>query len=202
MLVRFAAVRAQCLRGIPLLGLFALACSLVVGELPPAEPESGPLAGKGGSAGNSGTESGGKGGSAEPGEGGVPPATAGSVSGSAGMPSAECDADADKHAAEGACGGDDCDDTDADVFPGQTKYFSARQANIGYDYNCDHATEQEQKAAIMCAGVSLSACPTDVGFLGELPTCGGTGRWGTCKKMNGLTCEEAATESDHPMHCH
>ena len=202
MLVRFAAVRAQCLRGIPVLGLFALACSLVVGELPPAEPEGGPLAGKSGRGGTSAIAGGGHGGTPQPDEGGAPAATAGSVSPSAGTSSAECDADGDKHAAEGACGGDDCDDNDADVFAGQTKYFDKPRANGDYDYNCKDGPQREYTEPVVCSGLVVGACPTQIGFLGSLPECGQMGPWGTCSKKSMIEpCVEAPV-TPRTMRCH
>ena len=197
MLVRFTTTCVACVRCSPLLGLCALACSLVVGELPPSKPDSGPLAGAGGSGSTAGGSQGG--GAAGRGAAGAP-AKAGTGSG-AGAPAGECDADLDSHAAEGACAGDDCDDTDPNVWPGQPKYFAERQANADYDYDCNGAPEQEQQAAVVCAGVSLSACPTQTGFLKTLPACGVAGRWGKCTKGS-LTCDETVIDDMRRMRCH
>jgi hypothetical protein len=149
-----------------------------VGELPPAD--DGSAAGKASTGGDSGN---------------LPPA--------AGAPSTDpaCDADRDGHPAEGKCAGDDCDDTDADVFTKQPKYFSARQANVGYDYDCSGRPQQEQAAAVVCMGLDLTACSSDEGFLRTLPVCGATGKWGKCVKGT-LTCDEQVIDDMRPMKCH
>jgi hypothetical protein len=189
MLVTFEARRAQSVRWLLLLGIFGSACSLVVGELPPAE---------GGSP---------AGGASAGGDSGKLPPTSGTAgtSATAGTAGATtCDADHDGHKAQGPCGGDDCDDTDPDVFPKQPKYFPTRsmgQAKVGYDYNCDGKLEQEQQAPVVCLGVNLTACPTDEGFLGSLPACGDTGRWGKCVKGT-LTCDESVSDAMQQMRCH
>src|SRR5260221_718547 len=97
------------------------ACSVVVGKLPDPLPEGGPLAGESGLAGTSTASRGGasSSGGNEPGNAGEPSATAGTLGSSGGNTQNACDADHDKHTAQGVCGGDDCDDTDPDVLPGQ-----------------------------------------------------------------------------------
>lgn len=149
----------------------------MVGELPPAD--DGSAAGKAGTAGDSGN---------------LPP-----VAGAPNDPA--CDADRDGHQAEGKCGGDDCDDSDADVFTQQPKYFSARQDNVGYDYDCNGKPQQEQPAPVVCMGIDLTACPTGEGFLRTLPACGVIGKWGKCVKGT-LTCDEQVIDDMRPMRCH
>jgi hypothetical protein len=178
MLVTFEARRARSVSWLLLLGIFGSSCSLVVGKLPPAED---------------GSAAGGAPAGGEPGN------MAGS--GTSGTSGTGCDADHDGHEAEGTCGGDDCDDTDANVFAKQTEYFKTRQENVGFDYNCDGKLEQEQSAPVICMGVNLTNCPTGEGFLGSLPSCGETGRWGTCLKGT-LTCSEQVSDEAKVMRCH
>jgi hypothetical protein len=114
---------------------------------------------------------------------------------------ANCDADHDQHLAEGKCGGDDCDDSDANVFTGQAEYFDERQARVDYDYDCSGAPEQEQLEPIVCPGVPVGACPTtQMGFLQTLPPCGEPGVWGTCEKRE-LLCDEKPVDVGRIMRC-
>jgi hypothetical protein len=140
------------------------------------------------------------------GGGSGPQASGGSSGGNlplAGNAGADCDQDGDQHLARGRCGGDDCDDSDADVSPDQTGYFADRHETVGYDYDCSGAPEQEHLVVVDCSGLSLVTCPTeDVGFLGSLPMCGQGGRWGRCVKDAVLnTCEELTIEEELAMRC-
>jgi hypothetical protein len=114
-----------------------------------------------------------------------------------------CDADHDQRLAEGECGGDDCDDSDANVFTGQGEYFDERQARVDYDYDCSGAPEQEQLEPIVCSGVSVEACPTtQMGFLQTLPPCGEPGEWGTCEKRSLLdVCDKKIVDAERIMRC-
>jgi hypothetical protein len=182
--------------------LLLASCSLVVGELPEPLAESGPMAGAAGMAETIG------GSSAEAGEPSITDGgragTGGENSGSGTGNAASCDADHDEHLAEGKCGGDDCDDTDADVFPGQIEYFEARRAQGDYDYDCSGGAEREQLAPVECSGVTVGPCPvTEMGFLATLPACGETGAWGTCKKTAPLnTCDQDVVDEERIMRCH
>jgi hypothetical protein len=113
-----------------------------------------------------------------------------------------CDADRDQHPAKGACGGDDCDDGDARVWPGQTEYFADRQTRVDYDYDCNGSPEQEQLEPIVCPGVAVGVCPTETGFLKTLPSCGEVGAWGTCKVTTPLnTCDQMVVDDGRRMRC-
>ncbi len=79
--------------------------------------------------------------------------------------SLETDADSDGHDAVN-CGGDDCDDSDPNRFPGNAEVCDAQ----GHDEDCDPATvgvrDQDRDgaiAAVCCnpGGVELGACGTD-----------------------------------------
>lgn len=69
----------------------------------------------------------------------------------------------------------DCDDGDADAFPGQTKYFSTpRKGKGGYDFNCDNNLEKlypviTVSACKLCtpvnpAGCGITHCSQAAGF--------------------------------------
>jgi hypothetical protein len=60
----------------------------------------------------------------------------------------------------------DCDDADADAFPGQTAFFPTPRASGGYDYNCD-AVETKQYPGI--TGFTCQACSVQTG--GICQTC-------------------------------
>jgi hypothetical protein len=86
---------------------------------------------------------------------------------------AGCDADGDGAARDDAqCGGDDCDDSDARVKPGQTAFFDTPRASGGFDFDCD--------------GVETTFVPTacgcgDVVFESDGPWgCGAHGRKHAC----------------------
>jgi hypothetical protein len=198
--VTFAIVRAPWLLVAPV-ALFP-GCFLIVGDLPPPLPEEAAAAGATESAvGDGGGGSGGKQGTPGPGGG---PSSGGSAGAAGGQASNECDTDHDDHLARGECGGEDCDDTDPEIFPEQPEYFAEPRDNGTYDYDCSGHPELEQTDAIVCTGFSLLSCPTDQqGFLGSLPACGEKGRWGKCVTNSLLnTCEEPATVTSSVMRCH
>jgi hypothetical protein len=106
------------------------------------------------------------------------------------------------------CSGD-CDDNDANVFPGQQAFFVVPRANSSFDYDCDgedelrwtdlnyliSATYNQQGHAVACdfhAGWT-GGCPvgftpkadciwgnyTPFGYEQGIPKCGILGYWGT-----------------------
>lgn len=181
--------------------LLLASCSLVVGELPEPLPEGGPGAGAAGAGGTTGGTLA-RAGEGSVGDGGGHTAPAGEGSGTSGN-AASCDADQDDHLAEGKCGGDDCDDNDANVQPDQSDYFDESQPRVDYDYDCSGAPDREQSAPIVCMGLTLIECPTEqTGFLGTLPACGEVGNWGTCVKGSALDpCVEDVVTTPR-MRCH
>jgi hypothetical protein len=187
MLVRFTAARAWSRSAAVTVWLLATACSLVVGDLPDPLPEGGLMAGAAAIGGGAGSES-------------VVAGRSGAASGDEG--GGDCDADDDQHPAKGACQGDDCEDGDARVWPGQTEYFADRQTRVDYDYDCSGSAEQEQLEPIVCPGVAVGACPTRTGFLKTLPACGEIGAWGTCKVTPPLdTCDQMVVDAGRRMRC-
>ena len=49
----------------------------------------------------------------------------------------------------------DCDDNNANAFPGQTAYFSTPRANGSYDYNCDN---METGTNLVYSGATCGTC--------------------------------------------
>jgi hypothetical protein len=147
--------------------------------------------------------SGGASGSGGGGEAGASGGAAGTASGgtSSGGTGGEsdaacCDCDGDKHDATGGnCGGDDCDDSDPEVFPGQTKYFDKPAKNGTFDYDCSGSTEQEFTSTITCLPV---ACPNQDGYFGVAPACGVAADWGNC---TGTLCT-ANVKEKRTQKCH
>ena len=65
------------------------------------------------------------------------------------------DIDIDGDGVEGPLGvGDDCDDTDPDVFPGQTAFFTAPRSDGSWDYDCDGVETLE----LIAVSSSSSTC--------------------------------------------
>jgi hypothetical protein len=146
-------------------------------------------AGGGGTAGVAGT--GGSAGAA--GTGGGAGASSG---GSAGAGGCTCDCDGDSHLKKGgSCGGDDCDDNDANVFPGQTSYFDQPAKNGGFDYDCSGSAEQESSQTISC---TVALCPTTQGYFASPPACGQSADWGVC---SGALCQKQVLEQKKQA-CH
>jgi hypothetical protein len=89
------------------------------------------------------------------------------------------DKDDDQHDDE-ACGGDDCDDTDARAHPGQTSYFEEANAVIGFDYDCS-GTPTQEFATDACTGVT---CTTASVFISDTPVaCGSDAVFATCTML-------------------
>lgn len=141
--------------------------------------------GSGGTSGGSGGTS--SGGTSSGGSGGT--ASGGTSSGECLTP---CDCDGDGYLAKSvACGGDDCDDEDPRVHPGQTGYFAERSPNehVGFDYNCNGLLERDPiqgTSVLSCLDLNLLACTQQQGFNPTLPPCGQVGRWVECRGILGL----------------
>ena len=112
-------------------------------------------------------------------------ATADAASEAAPEASTSCDQDGDGHLAAGPpCFGDDCCDTDANVHPGQTAYFTSASLCGGYDYDCDGASTPEYGVA-NCQWVGLG-CTGD-GFV-SAADCGETAPFSVCASTSVVTC--------------
>lgn len=109
----------------------------------------------------------------------------------------ECDCDGDGYESI-ACGGDDCDDQDARVHPGQTEYFAEPSENpeVGFDYDCSGTLERDPNhKKVSCGVLDLLLCKDNEGFKNDPPPCGESGAWGRCvpDALN-LTCSYLASE--------
>lgn len=136
----------------------------------------GATGGRAGTSGAAGTNGGNDNGGTSAGQGG-----SGQNGGSGGTPPPDCDQDHDGHdsSTRAGCHGDDCDDDDADVHPGQTGYFSAKSSAGDYDYDCNGEEEPLIATSIDCAAL-LGACSGE-GYDGAVPACGKTGAWVRCE---------------------
>ena len=71
---------------------------------------------------------------------------------------------------------DDCDDANANAFPGQTKFFTSPRAGGSFDYDCDGAETPESTATGSCDLDPVSgACNFAAGWDGSVPACGAAG---------------------------
>lgn len=106
----------------------------------------------------------------------------------------ECDCDGDGYLSRGACGGDDCDDHDPKVHPGQTEYQSEPATNpaIGFDYNCSETIDRDPEQAVVdCGLLDLLLCAENQGFKDTLPACGEPAEWVRCTPaVLGLACTQ------------
>jgi len=85
----------------------------------------------------------------------------------------------------------DCDDSDADVKPGQTDFFDEKSEGGTFDYNCDGDIERRDPLLGTCPGLVLGQCPTAEGFQ-MLVGCGQEGPWAECVKApSGLSCQQS-----------
>jgi hypothetical protein len=89
-----------------------------------------------------------------------------------------CDQDGDGYLAMGAaCGGTDCCDTDANVHPGQTAFFTKAGACGSFDYDCTGQITEEYGAA-SCQWNTFSCSGN--GFAAPIPSCGEMGTFTSC----------------------
>jgi hypothetical protein len=154
-------------------------CELVLGDIPEK-----PGAGATGGAGGTGTSSGAGG---AVGSGGTTPGSGGAIADAADEGCCDCDGDTVFGA---QCGGDDCDDSNADAHPNQTKFFDVPRQGGSFDYDCNNSIEQDTKL-LDCAVLATVLCGTtmDDGFLKPWPACGQSGNWGNCEQ-SGVNCVE------------
>jgi hypothetical protein len=178
-------------------------------------------AGTGGAAtggtGGAATGGAGTGGTATGGTGTGGTATGGAATGGAatggkgtgGLSTCTTDADHDGFLSA-ACGGNDCDDSNGAVFPGQVNYFDAVSPKGNYDYNCNSVPEKDpalNKYSVCSGLLSLGGCnlTTDTyvsGSAGTPPACGVAAAWGKCVKVSlNLSCG-VGTTTQVKMACH
>jgi hypothetical protein len=93
----------------------------------------------------------------------------------------------------------DCDDKDANAFPGQTAYFSTVSAGTGsFDYNCDGVSE---KGLPEYPGATCSFCPDGCSVAcsaASSTTCGATNTKASlnCTKSEGVICSVLVLQSE------
>ncbi len=68
--------------------------------------------------------------------------------------------------------GNDCDDADERVFPGQNNYFTQASTRVGFDYNCDGVLTRSDTRSGYC---SSNGCSGSFGWTGSVPSCGHSG---------------------------
>lgn len=95
-----------------------------------------------------------------------------------------CDEDNDGYKAQGACGGNDCNDHDPRANPGQTQFITdVPDAAPWGDWNCDNTVDYQYKTPVACtAGL---ACNTAEGFTTS-EGCGISGPYVTCSGLCAL----------------
>jgi len=71
--------------------------------------------------------------------------------------------------------GEDCDDANADVFPGQVDYFARSAGLLGWDYDCSGQEEMEYSAI---GHHGKRACTP--GWKESVPACGSVAKWMIC----------------------
>ncbi|KYF85531.1 hypothetical protein BE11_01060 [Sorangium cellulosum] len=119
------------------------------------------------------------------------------ASGSGGGGTVDCDVDRDTFLSI-ACGGNDCNDENAKVHPGQPSTFYETPISPGgsFDYDCSGAEEREFQA-VECSNIlPLCAARSNV-FLVDVP-CGSRASFGNC---NG-TCQSTTIFPDYVRKCH
>ena len=179
------------------------ACEVVLGDLPvakedlPATGSTDSTTGDAGAAGQSTSAT--TGGAAGAGGAGGATVTTTTTTTST-TQSACCDCDGDSHDAEGACGGDDCDDDDPTTHPG-ADYQTEATNKGGYDHDCSKTTDPDPAyyKLIQCGLIGLP-CNQKQGFLGAIPACGGAGDWGTCQGSV-IPCSNQILEMGKKLPC-
>ena len=160
-------------------------------------------AGTAGSGADAGDDAGGRAGTATGGAGtatggaGMATGGAGAATGGAGGCDL-CDCDGDG-ALSVDCDGDDCNDDDAKVKPGQSEYFLDASPGHGFDFDCSTTIEYERPIELTCN--ALGCDEVTQAFIGT-PTCGtADAAWGRCQAQPLVGCS-ATVLSYQPVRCH
>jgi hypothetical protein len=96
--------------------------------------------------------------------------------------------------------GGDCDDTDPKVHPGQTAYFTVKNKNGDFDYDCNDAEEPQHPTVVSCRRDAAGACVGD-GWLVSTPFCGTSGTFVTCQIAAFIFCDKGPL-STRTQACH
>ena len=89
--------------------------------------------------------------------------------------------------------GGDCDDTDADAFPGQTMFADTPRTSGGYDYDCDGAEFRER--TVTSSGCGSGFCVDRSGWSGATPGCGASSTYILCSYDLGTSSCSSSTTS-------
>ncbi|HEY4122152.1 MAG TPA: hypothetical protein VGM56_30000 [Byssovorax sp.] len=112
-----------------------------------------------------------------------------------------CDCDGDGHDAIGPCGGDDCDDTDAYAYPGESQYYPLANARVGFDWNCDgFATPNPALEKTLDCAMQHPPCSGEGYVAPTPPACGDSAPWGACVQQ-GIVCVASVVTQSQPMSC-
>jgi hypothetical protein len=84
--------------------------------------------------------------------------------------------------------GGDCDDTDANVNPEQTAYFTVPSSLGTFDYNCNGTIEKSLDLTIASCTYNGSGCDYVPGFKDSAPDCGELGVFSNGCSRNGTIC--------------
>jgi hypothetical protein len=120
-----------------------------------------------------------------------------------------CDVDGDGYLAEGACGGNDCCDTDSRAHPYQTPppipWFTSPMYGPdrcgSWAYACEKTPVEEFPVNFTCGGTGLTGCTGGPGFMGTDPGCGGSGDFYNCEANGVLACK-AVLSGTESQGCH
>ncbi|XYH94202.1 hypothetical protein ACMHYB_41150 [Sorangium sp. So ce1128] len=165
---------------------------------------AGSSAGGGGGGGAAGSSAGGGGGAASSsasagGDGGAASSSASSSSsGSGGGGPVDCDADDDGYRSKACEGGNDCNDDNPMVHPGQPSMFYGTPIapGGGFDYDCSGEEEREFQA-VNCSNIlPLCGAASNV-FQADVP-CGSRTSFGSCN----TTCQFRVLYPDYLRKCH
>ncbi|WP_437630707.1 hypothetical protein [Sorangium sp. So ce854] len=166
-----------------------------------AASSSASAGGDGGAAGSGGGSGGDGGAAGSGGEGGAASSSASAsatASGSGGGGPVDCDVDRDGYRSTACEGGNDCNDENPDVHPGQpsTFYSTPISPGGGFDYDCSGKEEREFEA-VTCSNVLPLCGARDNVFQVDVP-CGGRAAFGDCN----ATCQFMPKFPDYLRRCH
>lgn len=116
----------------------------------------------------------------------------------------DCDRDHDGHRAQGgACGGDDCDDRDPNVHPGQgfVTFAPAATNPLPGDFDCDGVVQKKFTTGVGC-GLLGGACTSVHGFTDDPPCGSSSNNYVTCADaLPPLACKIGSTTTQTQA-CH
>jgi hypothetical protein len=100
----------------------------------------------------------------------------------------------------------DCYDTNADVNPGQSSYFTYQRGDGSFDYNCNGAEEEQYLGSTSGCdwGIEPITCGLNgsAGWDGSAPACGGSGQWNDdCDGSYDALCYALCLLSSDPVTC-